>query len=507
MYTILIADDEKEEQEGISFLMDEFHYPLEKSFASNGKIALSYLTEHPVDILFTDVRMPIMNGLELAQKAKALYPDLEIIIFSGFSEFEYAKTAIQIGVSSYILKPVNVEEFQGTIDQVLKRLDSRKEQKATTARQEKYAKKHILFRLINHTCFEPEELAEFFQIPFTYQKMILLEFESDFFDRAGSAFEKSILSVLSIPADYLNLNMCQSILLLKETPGDFSCFEEMEQIYQWILENYKRNCYIAITDSIPDVKRLSSSFTELEQLMEYRFFVPDTYIFQNNRAMEEYFETEIGEDLLLDTIKKDLMTKDFTGLNTHVDILCYKYKKLRNFSHLYVKFIFSNLYKDILMELEPVTELELNQGIDRLYRSNDIHEIVLVIKEAVAKLEYSYSNVATGASHEVDMVKDYIGNHYGEDLDLVSLADKVYLSPRYLSTLFKKVMGCGINKYIKTIRMEKAKELLAGSNIKIVDLCTAVGFHNLSYFCQNFREYYGETPEQYRKLAYYRNRH
>lgn len=104
------------------------------------------------------------------------------------------------------------------------------------------------------------------------------------------------------------------------------------------------------------------------------------------------------------------------------------------------------------------------------------------------------------------MVKSYIDTHYGEDLDLVSLAEKVYLSPQYLSTLFKRVTGWGINKYIKTIRMEKAKDLLENTNIKVVDLCTAVGFRNLSYFCQNFREFYGETPEQYRKSDYYHNR-
>jgi two-component system, response regulator YesN len=80
------------------------------------------------------------------------------------------------------------------------------------------------------------------------------------------------------------------------------------------------------------------------------------------------------------------------------------------------------------------------------------------------------------------------------------LAEKVYLSPSYLSEIFIKETGCGINKYIKNLRMEKAKVLLYHTNMKIIDICNKVGYHNQSYFVRSFREHFGSSPEKYRQM-------
>lgn len=509
MYTILIADDEKEEREGIAFLLEEFHYPLEKVFAENGKGALSYLSQKKADILFTDVRMPIMDGLELAREARKLYPELKIIIYSGYSEFEYAKTAIQIGVASYILKPVHVEEFQKTMDQVLEQLDASQKQRAAMEKQEAYAKKHYLFQMINNPEYHKEGKDRgLFSQWGSYYRMMLLELDQDFFDKEGPDFEKEILSGLPASTEYLNLNMCQSLLLFQFQGDEEFYYKTAARLNQWILKTRSRSCYIAISGELDWEQSLSSVFVGLEQMLEYRFFIPDTFIFDRNKTLEDYFAGDQTEDTILELIKKDILAKDFESIMLHIDILSGKYQRKHSFSQLYVKFIFSTIYKDILTGLSRgrVSEEALNQTIDRLYRSNDIQEMADLIKNTVRELGEAFTKAPAGASQEVDMVKSYIDTHYGEDLDLVSLAEKVYLSPQYLSTLFKRVTGWGINKYIKTIRMEKAKDLLENTNIKVVDLCTAVGFRNLSYFCQNFREFYGETPEQYRKSDYYHNR-
>lgn len=125
MLTILIVDDEKEELEGISFLIDKLGFKLYKVFADNGNQALEYLQNHKVDILFTDIRMPRMDGLELIKLAKNENPNLKIIIYSGYADFAYAQSAINLEVSEYILKPIKVEYkfpnlpyYRGAADQV-----------------------------------------------------------------------------------------------------------------------------------------------------------------------------------------------------------------------------------------------------------------------------------------------------------------------------------------------------------------------------------------------------
>ena len=109
MYKILIVDDEAIERRCISFILENSKYSLEIEEAENGQKAYERLQEKEFDILFSDVKMPFMDGLELAEKAVHLYSDIRVIIFSGFSEFEYARTAIRIGCVNYILKPVNPE--------------------------------------------------------------------------------------------------------------------------------------------------------------------------------------------------------------------------------------------------------------------------------------------------------------------------------------------------------------------------------------------------------------
>lgn len=101
--------------------------------------------------------------------------------------------------------------------------------------------------------------------------------------------------------------------------------------------------------------------------------------------------------------------------------------------------------------------------------------------------------------NEVAVVKNYIYQHYDEDLNLETLAEKVYLSSGYLSFIFKKETGMNLNRYIRVFRMEKAGELLKNTNMKVAQVSEKVGFSNVSYFCRSFREFYGKSPESYRK--------
>lgn len=111
MNRILIVDDTKAERDCIKALIDRFDLPLEPTEASNGREALQMLDIKRYDILLTDVKMPFMDGLELCKVALNRYPTLKAVIFSGFDEFEYAKTAISLGVKEYFLKPISPEEF------------------------------------------------------------------------------------------------------------------------------------------------------------------------------------------------------------------------------------------------------------------------------------------------------------------------------------------------------------------------------------------------------------
>lgn len=128
IYRILIVDDEAIEREGVSFLLRKFSYPFEIFTQNNGKNALEFLQETPVDILCTDIKMPFMDGLELCQEARKLYPDIFLVLLTAYGEFDYAKRAIHVRANEYLLKPVVVEEFRTVMDSLLQKLDSRREE-------------------------------------------------------------------------------------------------------------------------------------------------------------------------------------------------------------------------------------------------------------------------------------------------------------------------------------------------------------------------------------------
>ena len=122
-----------------------------------------------------------------------------------------------------------------------------------------------------------------------------------------------------------------------------------------------------------------------------------------------------------------------------------------------------------------------------------------ITEKAVGDLEGFLAENTKGTRSEVTKVKNYIYENYQEDLSIDMLAEKVYLSPGYLSSIFKQETGMNLNRFIKGYRMDKARELLEYSPKKISQIAREVGFSNNSYFCRSFREHFGMTPEACRK--------
>ena len=420
MLTILIVDDEKEELEGISFLIDKLGFKLYKVFADNGNQALEYLQNHKVDILFTDIRMPRMDGLELIKLAKNENPNLKIIIYSGYADFAYAQSAINLEVSEYILKPIKVEEFEKSLKRVMERVKRTELEHELYSQTARYAQNHLLYKALNHSDSLSEadtKLLENFDI--CYTKLFLLEFDQSFFDIISFRFEDWIAEAIPYPFDYLNLNVSQCLLLFKGGERD-----------------------------------MRKSFYEI--------------------------------------------AKDFNKIYMYVALLFQKYQNKTTYSQLYVKFVFSTLYHAIITEFGECSEDEISLYIDKLYRCSDLLDLKSILQNTLQEFEKREES-SGDAGHDIDLVKKYIEKHYQEELNLYSLAEKVYLSPSYLCARFKRITGFGINKYIKNVRMERAEQLVVDTNMKIIDICEQVGYHNLSYFCQSYKEHFGKTPEKYRQ--------
>ena len=147
-FDILIVDDKKLDRDGICFLIKQNNLPLNTFTAASGEEALNLLDRQHFDILLTDIRMPSMTGLELIKESKKRYDDLKFIIFSSYGDFEYAKTAINIGIEDYLLKPVKINEFTDCLRKILAELFEKRNEEAS----------HNIFEMI----FDSEKPAKTF---------------------------------------------------------------------------------------------------------------------------------------------------------------------------------------------------------------------------------------------------------------------------------------------------------------------------------------------------------
>lgn len=504
MKRLLIVDDERIEREGIKKLLGTMDIELEILEAVNGKKALQTLKERHVDFMLTDMKMPVMSGMELIQAVRETDSKIQIAIFSGYGDFAFAKQAIRYDVTNYILKPVNPEEFKHTMSEMLEQSEA-EEQKRVKKDQDMDFRRKYLFQkylftekeeylkriLTQEREFQPEiNVAQ-------VQNLMLVEAGSNFFEEHNHTIIRELSEHLGRKIGYLDLNMNQVLFVFVRSASD-NYGRIAHDIHDFILKNYNEDCFLSVSRKIHNIKEAPGAYQELENQMEERFYLKDSRVFLPLDDVDGLGIRYTQEDYLK-RVREDIKNKDFTRLwedfRSLQAIIC----KHRQDSQMYVKFVFSELIKNLYDELGGGDGAEMREKIENIYMAESLSEICGHVELGIRAFERKYVKKEEGGRSDVEKVKQYISTHVEENLSTNRLAEQVYLSPGYLSYVFKKETGMNLCRYIKECRMEKAKELLNSTNMKIVQICGKVGFSNVSYFCQSFREYCGVSPEAYRR--------
>ena len=334
-------------------------------------------------------------------------------------------------------------------------------------------------------------------------RILMLETDDDFFGKNGVDLQERILAkkmkeVCDSEAFlYLNLTPQQSIILLKDRFID--PIEFANKLLDQIKQEYENSCTISISSEISCAEQIICAMDELEELMENKFYHPNVRLFYSGMKSSDCEIIKIDDDTLIKQMKQDIRMKDVQSLRDHFERFSQRYRSQTAFSQMYIKFLFANLLKDIYDAVPGEGEKQLNTKIDQLYRSFDFVQVTDIVSDSINLLEKTFSGRAQTGHREVEAVKRYIAAHYGDEMSVERLSELVYMAPSYLSSVFKKETGQNLNRFIKSVRMEKAKELLEQTMMKIVDISTACGYPNVSYFCSSFREYYGISPQKFRE--------
>ncbi len=514
MLKILLADDDQVVLDGIRLLLRKKEYDLEIHEARNGQIALNILKGTPIDILFTDVDMPLINGIQLAEKAQQLYPAVKIIFFSAYSDFSYAQSAIHLSAVSYLLKPIQPAEFYAVIDRAISLCQKAKEEGKKTQElsflNNLSAKRNMELYLSDlFFCCEMEVTDTLPTLPVLSEgsnaaiQIIFLRSNLPLFTLLRQKFDDLLKMISNVPAEFYAISGSYGIIML-----DLSQNRRLLLNWDTWWQTFKQKVaqmnqdnliFLAIrTKCISTMPELISEMRAIRRLLLLNHYIRETTLIRTEYDIADE-ATSFQIDQIMEDVYKIISQKRFYLLSEKLHTLMNAVFFNRAYSLLYMK----HLLLDIVQKLEKQIPKELAVSIaevkSSIVESPDIRHSEEILQKMLQNLEEIQNRRISTGNHYVDQIQSIILSDYASDMALNSLAERVNLSVTYMCNLFKKETGISIGQYIKNVRMEKAKELLRNTNLRLNDIYPQVGYASLAYFCIAFKEAFGLTPTQFRQ--------
>ena len=504
MYTILIVDDERNERDGIEKLIKRYQYDLRVLQAANGEEALKIFEDQEIDILLTDIKMPFMTGMELIEQVHKGGWEPVCIIYSAYGEFEYAQNAIMLGVLQYLLKPIRLEEFQKLFRKVFKVCDERKrveqENIQIRKRQEQSAREKAGREIIRYLESETEDEGgafieifagnEVFPLILSNNLYLFSRHWDEYFHKIKELFTENVLAIIRDDAQ---------VLLLIPSTGKFQK-KEIHAACQSLIEisrdRYQSDLFIIVGQQCADAKQLRAEYEKMKDQVDYQFFISGSRCLTDDQGA--FLKKE--KDMLPVYFKKILTCvklKDFQAMREEFGKAFEYVEENVGFSSIYIKYNFSEIIKKCYECLGK--ENRMMKILENIYEARTLEKIKEIVEEIIQ--EFTGEEKESGSENRVvGLTIDMIRREYGNStLSVALLAEKLGISAAYLSSLFKLETGENLAKYISRYRMEKAKEFLDTTNLKIGDIAERVGYFNVSYFISLFHINVGCSPAKYRE--------
>ena len=503
---ILLVDDEKTEREGIRFLIHKFALPLEVAEAVNGKAAFEYIQKNnDIDLLLTDVKMPFMDGLELAKRVNEFNPGIVIIIFSAYGEFDYAKKACEANAVNYLLKPIELDEFKQVMDRVMEICRKRKQQSDQRESLRNSDKKLWLYRLLNSR----DALNEITQIlneqygihlENKYMRFVSIETRNNYFEQKEEEFEDILRKNLPGSFEAINLypNLSYILLYGNESTDEKAAEASMRKIYSRLTDDKSEMFSIIVGTRFNGMKSFREKLKELEDTIKdtFSYFSGIIYISKTNLkdagALEEQLQIK-------DSVMRSIKDKNMAAVKEQMLIYLKRLEAEKSSSAFFAKYLMLDIVKAIYQAHGTYNETLIMETANDIMNSNDLKKVAEVLSQILDEMILSDQENLPDMSQSVAEIKKVIKNEYMNDIGLEDIADRVCLTPSYVSFIFKKETGSNLVKYLTDYRMKRAKELLESSNMKIVEVGKACGYQNQSYFNKLFKQYYRVTPRQFRE--------
>ncbi|MEA4893626.1 MAG: response regulator [Oscillospiraceae bacterium] len=525
---VFITEDESIVREGLRDIIPWEKYGFEfVGDAPDGEMALPMIRKLKPNVLITDIKMPFMDGLSLSNIVSRELPDTKIIIISGYSDFEYARQAIELNVDQYLLKPITKAAMIKALELTRQKIEEEQEQKDFLIRYEQESKKYESFsrRAFFETLVEGSltvqqiyEQADKLNLDLNADGYNFVIFtvqainETSYSEPAAVILDELLNYFLRYP-DYIlfRCNLLSYALLVK---GDADNLEELTQRSIDIIQNRCResetplNWYVAVGSPTYRLSGLPRCYADTNHVLAYRHLMPSKHVFTAEILKAEREQGTAKNLDALDIVKVDPMViRNFIQTGTSEETGAFVEEYISNlggversvlFRHYLI--ISARINAELVLQemgcakeeyVRRIPQAEINMPVENL---KDYLMSVFRTAVEMRDLEAQRQN-----SDIIDSAIKYIDKNYAdENISLNSVAQAINISANYLSALFSQKMGISFVEYLTQKRMLRARQLLRRSGKRSGEIAYEVGYKDPRYFSFVFKKTQGCTPRSYR---------
>lgn len=525
---IVIVDDEPRHRKGLANLIGRLRPDYHIEQFKNGNEALEFVQDNKVEIIVTDVEMPIMDGLEFLKKHKEINQNCKVIILSGYPNFEYAQKAINLGAFDYVLKPVDEDVIESMLTKVEKNINEEEENKKRETELldnlnntmevylewefnrwikgelneeklegiKKYIRENeegwvivtkISDKQIDNNIGENEAVLS--KIKYMINEMVMSYGEAvSFYLSEDKNILTTVIKKSKKSCEVINLSKCNEIVRV-------------------INEKYYRNIAIGISSKSDNIfYDVKKSFDEAMEALYLKFYFKESNVIRfseekrikkNNILVNSKYEERLSE-----AVYKD----DRIGAITLIDEILFKAMKDGYLEQKEIKGTMEKLFINLIKEVENfMSDDNFNEIIANVTQVIDSSENVEELKRncnlIIIKIISVFKRWKKDKNTIIfDKYLKYIEENYVKDISLESISEKFHFNPCYFSTMFKERVGMTFVKYLLKLRIQKACELLLESDKKVYEISALVGYKEAKYFNRVFKNEMNVSPDEYRRM-------
>ena len=522
MMKVIIADDEIQIRKGLRMKVDweEEGFQIAGE-ASNGKEVLELLGKMDIDLVLTDMRMPIMDGLELAKRCQQEFPNVKVIVLSGYSDFELVRGSMKEGVKDYLLKPVAPDELVEALQKIRKEIETERQKQVETAQMRQLVLSQLQEVQEQYLLYLVKE--EWLELNLVIERLRQLQLEELVNEQAVVQFvtveiresfgNPNRLKELWLPFQML----CKEIS--KEHVGTYSFYDPSyanmvhfliridlntpSNLVESLQRNVKRllnlETVIGIGNVVTGLANFKTGYISSLLAWSQSQLGSQSQVIDAAITKEDAFEfspdferklTNAIENARLEAFRENIQS--LLQGDGNQSILSFSFAANR------VLFLLGSLTKKYDIETKDIQKTIWNcqQSIWELNSQSKVLENLLQLAQLI--IEKVHLARFSNGKLIVDSVRNYLDQHYASEISLTLLSELFHINSAHLSETFKNYVGQNFSDYLVKLRMDKAQQFLRDKQLKIIDVANLVGFSNSGYFSTVFKKHVGQTPVEFR---------